>query len=222
MRGARHRRFHQRRNRIDRLPGTGPANVRQTVYFPLRAIDLYTVHARSEERSTTMSPDFEPRRFARSVPLRLQCRETLIAPFKFDRRAVCTRRSRMASAFAARRRSPARFELRASCADIRTPGMSPKRVDKLKTRVATETVLSEFAGSRHAAAVARPGVRTLVRYGFGGTGTVCLSDNHRRIRARGNLAAWIGVRGRRIPTGSNALRSHPLHLWARGHVRDAK
>ena len=153
----------------------------------------------------TMSPDFEPRRSAELAPIRLHCRSTRIASFKFDRRALCTRRSRMSSAFAARRRSPTRFELRASCEGIRTPGMSPKRVDKLKTRVATETVLSAFARSLHAAANARPGVRTLARYRFSETGPVYLSHNDLLNCTRVHLAAWIGARGRRIPTASHAL-----------------
>ena len=203
MRAARHRRFGQRRNRIGRPPGTGPANVPQTVYFPFHSIVLHTVHPRPEERSMTMSPDFEPRRSAQPGPLRLRRRSTLIASFKFDRRALCTRRSRNASAFAARRRSPARFELRASCERFRTPATNTKMVDKLKTRVATGTVLSASARLRHAAAVARPGVRTLVRYGFRGRAPDHLPRNHLLIRARGNLSAWIGARGRRIPTGSS-------------------
>ena len=83
--------------------------------------------------------------------------------------------------------------------------MNTKSVDELKTRVATETVLSEFARSHHAATVALPGVRTLVRHWFRGTGPVYLSHNHLLIYAKGNLAPWIGARERQIATGSNAL-----------------
>ena len=158
-----------------------------------------------EECSMTMSLDFEPQRLAQSAPVRLQIHSTPIELIKFGRRALRTMWSRMASAFAARRQSPARFELRASCVRFRTPAMDSKMADKLKTQVATETDLSELDRSRHAATVARPGVRTLVRYWFRGTGPVYPSDNHLLICARGNLAAWIGARGRRVPTGSNAL-----------------
>ena len=211
MHAARHRRFHRRRNRIGRLPGTGSADVLQTVHWPFGPIALHTVHAHSEEFPMTMSFHFELQRFAQSAPATSRfastgsSRSAPMATFELSRRLSSTRRARMASVSAARRRLPARFELRASRERFRTPAMNTKTVDKLTTRVATETVLSEFARFRLVAAVARPGVRTLVRYGLRGRGLVHLPHNHLLIRARGNLAAWIGARGRRIPTGSNAL-----------------
>ena len=78
-------------------------------------------------------------------------------------------------------------------------------VGKLKTRVTTETVLSESAKSRYTAADARTGVRTLARYRFSETGPVYLSDNDLLNCVKVNLVAWIDARGRRIPTASNAL-----------------
>ena len=82
--------------------------------------------------------------------------------------------------------------------------MNTKMVNRLKTRVATETLLSDFAGPRHAAAVAQPGMRTPVRCWFGATGPVGLPHNHLLVCATGNLAARIGARARRIPTRSDA------------------